>query len=284
MFYYILLFCMPIGYCCQNFALKQYNIKNEKPNTLLFSACTTFIAICFFLVSSGFDLQFDVRLIPYAMIYGVAYASAWVGTVLALRFGLMAISNMIISCSLLFPTVYGIIYGEPITPTFLVALVLLFTALVLVNLKNKQIGGKFSFKWLACVLVALVGNGSCSVAQNMHKRALGESFKHEFLLIALSISFVLLMTYVLFTSKNLKQDLKACAPYASLNGLSNAALNLTLATLIGHIPNTVLYPTNSLLGMLATFLLAFFHYKERFTKTQYIGYVLGLTSIVLLNL
>lgn len=283
MIYYLLLLCMPFGYCLQNISQKQYNLKFEAPNTILFSAVTSFIAFCFFLITSGFQLEFDVRLTPYAVVYGICYASAWVGTVLALRYGLMAISHLIISCSLIFPTVYGIIYGEPVTPTFIAGICLLFTALILVNLKFGQ-KGKFSFKWLACVLVGLFGNGGCSIAQNMHKRALGESYKHEFMLIALSTAFLLLLIYALLTSKNFKLDFKNCLPYASVNGLANAVLNLILVTLIGHIPNTVLYPSNSVLSMIGTFLLAFFAYKERFTKPQYLGYALGVASIVLLNL
>ena len=88
----------------------------------------------------------------------------------------------------------------------------------------------------------------------------------------------------LATSKNVVSDLKACLPYSAANGAANAILNFIMLTLIGRIPNTVLYPTNSALGMLFTFLLAYFGYKERFTKTQYIGYVLGAASIILLNL
>lgn len=117
-------------------------------------------------------MNFDGRLIPYAMGFGLCYAAAWVGTVMAVRYGLMAISTLIISCALIFPAVYGFLMGDPLTAT----------------------------------------------------------------------------------------------------------------GIIGHIPNTILYPTNAALSMIFTFLVSFFFYKERFSMPQYLGYGLGAAAIVLLNI
>jgi len=283
MIYYLLLLCMPLLNCVQSISQKQYNLKHESPNVILFSAITSLIALCFFVLTSGFDLNFDVRLIPYSLAFAVAYSAAWVGTVLAVRYGLMAISSLIVSFSLIFPTGYGILMGEPVTAKTIVGFALLVVAMVLVNLKFNQ-KGKFSVKWLICVLVAFFGNGTCSVSQSMHKQVLGDGFKHEFMIIALAAAVVLLMGYALLTSKNFKADFKAALPYSAANGVSNALINLLVLTLIGNIPNTILYPTNSALNMVFTFALAFIVYKERFSLPQYVGYGLGVVSIVLLNI
>lgn len=283
MIYYLLLLCIPLTGCVQNISQKQYNLKKQSPNVILFSAVTSLIALCFFLITSGFRLDFDVRLVPYALAFAVAYSAAWVGTVLAVRYGLMAISTLIISCSLIFPTVYGMIMGEEVTANIIIGIALLFMALVLVNLKFTQ-KEKFSVKWLICVLVAFLGNGVCSISQNLQKRALGDSFSHEFMIIALAASVVLLTVYAAFTSKDLIGDFKACLPYSAANGVANAIGNFIMLTIIGNIPNTILYPTHSALGMIGTFLLAFFAYRERFSGVQYLGYALGMTSIILLNL
>lgn len=285
MIYYILLMCVPFVSSVQSIAQKQYTLKNDKPNVILFSAVTSFIALCFFLITSRFDLQFDLRLVPYALGFAIAYASAWVGTVLAVKYGLMAISTLIVSCSLVFPVLYGVIMGEAVTAKIVVGIALLFAAIVLVNLKfDQREKGKFSLKWLGCVMVAFLGNGACSVMSNMQKRALGDGFKHEFMIIALSAAVVLLAGYAFCRSKDLKGDFKKCLPFSTLNGTANAALNLITLTLIGNIPNTVLYPTSSALNMIAAFLLAAFIYKEKFSKQQYVGYALGIASIVLLNI
>ncbi|MDO4739786.1 MAG: hypothetical protein Q4A66_03885 [Eubacteriales bacterium] len=283
MIYYLLLGCLPFINCCQSISQKQYNLKSKEPNALLFSAVTSCIALCFFLITSGLRLSFDLRLLPYALGYGLGYAAGWVGTVLAVGCGSIALSTMIISCSIIFPTLYGVLMGESASPSILLGLVMLFSAIVMVNLRR---GGKekFSVRWFAWVMVAFFGNGLCSIMQNMQKRLLGDGFKHEFMILALLTATALLLGFALAKNRRIGAQFKECLPYSAANGTANAVINLILLTLIGNIPNTVLYPSISALNMLFAFLLAFFIYKERFAPLQYIGYVVGAASVVLLNL
>lgn len=281
--YYLLLLLHPMVSCCQNVAQKQYNLRQKQPNVLLFSALTSLIALIFFLIISRFQLNFDARLIPYALGFGICYASAWVGSIFALRYGSMAISSLIVSCSLAFPVGYGLIMGEAATPVVIVGMALLLGAMVLVNCRFGQ-KEKFSLKWFMCVMVAFVGNGFCSIFQNMLKRTLGDGFSDEFMIVALAVAVAGLMTAACLTSKNVRADFKGCLPYASANGVANGMLNLLTLTLIGNIPNTVLYPSMSALGMVFTFLLSFIVYRERFGGYQYVGYALGVASVILLNL
>ena len=283
MVYYLLLLILPFISCSQSIAQKQYTQKVSAPNVLLFSSLTSLIALCFFLITSGFDLSFDARLIPYSLGFAVCYAAAWAGTVFAVRCGPLALSTLIISCSLIFPTAYGVLLGDSLTPAIVLGVVCLLAALVLVNLKTGSQEG-FSAKWFFCVMVALLGNGICSILQNMHKRVLGDSYAHEFMILALSAAFLLLLLSACATSKGIAKDFKACLPYSAANGAANALTNFLMITLIGNIPNTVLYPSVSALNMLLAFLLSFFVYRERFTKLQYAGYVLGAVSVVLLNI
>lgn len=283
MIYYLLLIILPFISCCQSVAQKQYTRKVQSPNVLLFSALTSLIALCFFLITSGFDLSFDARLIPYSLGFAICYSAAWVGTVFAVRCGPLALSTLIISCSLIFPTAYGVLLGESLTPAIIIGVVCLLAAIVLVNLKTGSQKG-FSAKWFVCVAVAFLGNGVCSILQNMHKRALGDSYAHEFMIIALCAAFLLLLVSAVISSKGIVKDLASCLPYSAANGVANALANFLMIILIGNIPNTVLYPSVSALNMILAFLLSFIVYRERFTKLQYAGYALGVISIVLLNI
>ncbi len=283
MIYYLMLLLIPFASCAQSASQKQYNLKTKDANVILFSGMTSAIALCFYLITSRLQLDFDLRLLPYALGFSVCYAAAWAGTIFAVRFGPMAISSMIISCSLIFPTVYGVLLGEEVTPRLALGVVSLISAIVLVNLKFDR-RTKFSWKWLLCTLVAFAGNGVCSLMTNMQKRALGDGYSHEFMILSLLFAAILLFGYAALTSKHLRRDFKAALPYASVNGVFNAFANFLMLCIIGNIPNTVLYPTNSALNMICTFLLAFVVYKERFSKPQYVGYAMGIMSIVLLNL
>ena len=280
---YLLMLCIPITHCCQSMSQKNYNSRVERPSVLLFSAVTSLIALCYFVLTSGFALSFTAELVPYALGFGVCYAAAWVGTVMGVRYGMLSITSLLISCCIVFPTLYGVIVnGEELTALKLVAMAVLLGAMVLVNLKFED-PGQFSFKWLACVLVALFGNGGCSLMQNMQKRALGESYTHEFMIIALAAAAVLLMIVAVVRTPRPLDALRRCVPYAAVNGVCNGLGNFLTLTIIGRLPNTVFYPTNTALGMLASFLLSYIVYRERFSKPQYAGYALGAAAIVLLN-
>ena len=283
MIYYLLLLCMPVVNSCQSISQKQYNLKYEKTNVLLFSAVTSVIALGFFLITSGMKLEFNAALVPYALAFATAYSAAWIGTVLAVKYGLMALTTLIVSCSLIFPTTCGILLGEPVTPTIVIGMILLLTSIVLANLKFDK-SAKFTWKWFACAMVAFVGNGICSVTQTLQKRMVGDSYSHEFMIIALSAASVLLFGYAALTSKDLRGDFRRCLPFAAANGTANGLINFMVLVTIGNIPNTVLYPSLSALNMIATFIVAYLAYKERFSKIQYAGYALGIVSIILLNL
>ena len=284
MIYYVLLICLPFVSICQSIAQKQYTLKEKQPNVILFSAITAFIALCFFILTSGFDLTFDARLIPYSLVFAAGYCASWIGTVYAVRYGSMALTSLITSFSLILPTGYGILLGEEVTVKLILGVLLLLSAIVLVNLKlNRK--DKLSMKWIMFVALSFAGNGTCSIVQNLEKRAMGEAFTHEFMIIGLAAAFVFLIAFACFKGgKTVVKELKVCLPYGAGNGLSNAMVHFLMMTLIGNIPNTIMYPTSSALGMMVAFLLAFVVYKERFTKPQYAGYVLGVISLILLNI
>ena len=288
MIYYLLLLLMPVISCGQYVSQKQYNLKTQRPNAILFSAFTAFIALLFFVFTSGFNFDFNLRLIPYSVSYAIAYSLAYIGTVLAVRYGPMAIASLILSFTLIFPAFYGVIVrDDELGFIKILGFVFLFFAMLLANFHPNS-GQKISTKWIICVAVAFLGNGVCSIATNMQvdfvAKPAGADYKHEYMIIALSISTLFLLIYGLVTSKSIKHDITSCAKYATANGVCNALVNLISLTLIGNIPNTVLYPTSSGLGMIVTFIMCFMIYKERFRKRQYVGYVCGVISIILLNI
>ena len=280
---------MPVISCGQYAAQKQYNLKTQTPNAILFSAITSFIALLFFTVTSGFKLDFNIKLIPYSLGYALGYSAAYVATVLAVRYGSMAIASLILSFTLIFPLVYGVVVrGDELGLVQITGLVFLFSAVFLSKSQSTGESKKVSAKWVICVVIAFAGNGLCSIVANMQvdfvAAPLKTDFKHEFMIIALAVSSIVLFIWGIIASKNIKQDFIYCTKYSSVNGICNAIVNLISLSLIGKIPNVILYPTGSGLGMVVTFLMCFILYKERFKKRQYLGYCFGVISIILLNL
>lgn len=279
---YFLLIAVIILTSSQSIFQKQYNLKTAAPNVFLFSALTSMTALVFFVLSSGFQLEFSPKLAPYSLGFGATYAATWVATVFAIRFGSMAITTLITSYSLIIPALYGIIFlKEPIGINVYIGMALLLISLLLLNLKGGQF--KFSLKWLICVTVAFAGNGMCATVQKMQQLKFNGEYKNEFMIIALAAAAVILFLFAL-KQGGIKKDAAVCVRYAALNGTANGALNLLVMILTGLVPNAILFPSVSAGGIVLSFVIAVLIYKEKLTRMQAAGYILGVASVILLNL
>ncbi len=265
----------------QNIAEKQYNIKVQNSNAFLFAGLSSLVAMGFFVVFSGFRFEFEWGLGIYCIAFATAYSLCNIGIVQAIRHGSLGITMLIFSYSLLIPTFYGVVaLKEPVTVFTWTGLFLLAVALFLLNFKNETI--KFSLKWLVFMLMAFVGNGMCSTIQKIQQSAFDGGYKNEFMIVSLLISGVVLLVAAYLGQKE-KKVLKTL-PFASCKGIANAIVNLLVMILTGLIPNVILFPVISAGGIVLGFFAAVFVYKERLSVVQYVGYAIGVASVVILNL
>ena len=123
----------------------------------------------------------------------------------------------------------------------------------------------------------------CTTFQKMQQLRFDGEYKSEFMICALSLATVCFLVPALFGKPNGKA-LAHCVPYALGNGLCNGIVNLFVMILTSLIPSAILYPTISAGGIVIAFLFALLVYREKLSKTQLIGYAMGVTSVVLLNL
>lgn len=267
----------------QNIAKKAYG-KKAVNGTFTFSAASAFFAVLFFLCTSFSGFEFKFEFVPYSIGFAVSYAAATVCSVLAFFEGSLSLSSLIISYSLILPTLYGIIFlDEGVTPLFIIGIILLVVSLVLVNSEKKGEAKKITPKWLIYISIAFVGNGGCSIVQKMQQRAFDGRYRNEFMIIALVIvTLTMLLVAMMRERENLMGNIKCGAKWYSLCGLANGAVNLLV--MICTLPAAILFPTISAGGVVATFLVSFLFYKEKFSKLQYIGVLLGLLSVVILSI
>ena len=67
-------------------------------------------------------------------------------------------------------------------------------------------------------------------------------------------------------------------------GILNGAVNLLVMILSGMMSVSLMFPLVSVGGIVVTFFVSKFLYKEKLTKAQYLGFSLGITAIILLNI
>jgi multidrug transporter EmrE-like cation transporter len=143
---------------------------------------------------------------------------------------------------------------------------------------------KFTLRWLIFVLLSFFGNGICTTIQNAYaKTASGGT--SEFMIIALLTVFLVLVCAVSISERGtVKLSLKGGWYFMVICGLANGAVNLFVILLSPLMDSSVMFPLISAGGIVLTSLVSIFFYREKLSVRQYIGMVLGIASIVFLNL
>lgn len=280
---YLMLLIVIIMVTAQNVVTKQYDIMTKEKNIFLFSAITAFMAMIFFIFISGFKLVFCADYMIYSVGFGVSYAVSTVAMVLAIMWGSMSITGLVTSYSLIIPTFFGLFaLNEKIGIVGIVGIGCLLLSLFLINDVKEEI--QFSFKWIVAVLFAFVGNGMCSTIQKMQQIASAGKYKNEFMIVALLIVSCAFVILSLIRKEKIRDGTVLCVSFGALRGGANGIANLLVMVLAGTIPNVLLFPSVTAGGIVLSFIIAICIYKEKLTRQQLVGYVIGTISVVLLNL
>ena len=291
---YVLLGLIALFVTVQNILKQKYNDR-VRGGVLFYSGLVSFFAMLFFLAINR-DWSYRAELLLPSFGFGLSYAAASVCAVLAIRYGSLAKTSLITSCSLLIPSFYGILFlGEPVGWSLIVGTVLLVVALVMTNYQRLKDGGeteegKSLWKWTVFVILSFIGNGMCSTVQKIEGVYYGDEGKNMFMIVALAMATVMLWGASFCMREEravLKESLKKGwllgALCGIINGLTNA-LVMYLNEPAQNMPASVMFPVVSGGGIVLIFLYSTLIRKERFTLPQTLGFILGVISIVLLNL
>lgn len=272
-----------IGVSGQNVVKKPYTQKTNGNGVYFFTTLLSGAALLFFALTSP-ELAFDLSFVPYSVAFAVSYALASLFAVLAIAFGSLSLTSLITSYSLMIPTFYGLIFlKDPFGKGFIFGLVFLIISLFLINKKDGNI--KFSLKWIIFVIVAFIGNGMCSVVQKMQQVAFDGAYKNEFMIVALAIVTVVMFVMTMIKErKGIKLYLKAGWHLSIICGALNGMVNLFVMILSNRMPVSLMFPLISAGGLIVTYLVSRFLYKEKLTRMQFLGFIFGLAAIVFLNI
>ncbi len=255
----------------------------------LFSGLVSLFALLFFIASaliSGEGIHLTPALLPYSLGFATVYIVATVGEVLSLKWGSLAITSLVMSYSLLIPTGYGLLIGEPLSPLKAVGLVALAMSALLVRAERKAGDtGRINAKWLVAAALAFTCNGFCSVLQTAQEHTFSGTLNASFMILALAIASLASLTISLITErKAIKPALKNGVLAAGLCGLCNGATNFLVMLIVGKVAASLFFPILSAAQLVLLFVLSVTVYKEKFLPRQLVGMALGLAAIVVLNI
>mgnify|MGYP003302583833 CR=1 FL=1 len=272
-----------MGLAVQNIVKKPYTDRTEGRGVYLFNTLLSFSALLFF-VGTSKNLHFNWSIIPYAFGFSFTYILASVFSVKAISCGSLSLTSLILSYSLMLPTFYGILFlQESMSVGFLIGIVLLVISLLLINKKGDS--GNITWKWLLFVFLSFVGNGLCTVVQKMQQVSSKGEFKNEFMIVSL---FIVALAMLVFTLKYERTEASQYVRYgwhfALLCGIMNGVVNLFVMILSARMPVALMFPLISAGGIIITYLVSKFFYKEKLAAMQLTGFLIGIVSVVFLNL
>lgn len=257
-----------------------------KGGTFFFNCIVALLAMLVFLAVNR-DWNYSIKLLPYSAGFAAAYVSASIFMLLAIRYGSFGKTSLIISFSLLIPTLYGLLFlDEALNATKIVGLVLLVISLILTNYEKDS--SRVTVRWVVFVILAFVGNGMCSTVQKMEQVAFSDGVgKDLFMIVAFAISAVAMLVCSLTVPSEragISQSVKKGWLPAILCGIATGLTNYLATWLNPRIPASILFPVLSAGGIVLGFLYSTLLLKEKFGRRQTVGFAVGTVSIVLLNL
>lgn len=256
----------------------------RRGGVFIFGSIQAVAACLFFLVREGFTVSFSLDVLPYAIGFGLSYCAVIIFSHLAIRIGSMSLTSLAISYSLLIPTAYGLLFdSDTVSWLFYVGLALLAVSLFLINFPSGGI--KITPLFALFALIALVGNGLCSVFQTVQTTLFAGRYDGGFMIVALLIAMVAFFTLSLVAERPvIIPSLGRGAHLMILCGIANAAVNLFVMLAAQIMDKSLMFPMISAGGIILTWLVAILIYKERMNMKQNIGMLLGIASVIFFNI
>lgn len=281
---FLLIAVCTVASVAQNFIRKKFNAIYDG-GAITFSAIISIFALLFFIyVSIG--SAYAVEILPYSLLFAVSYALATVMLTKALAIGPLAISSLIMSYSLIIPMFYGAIFcSEKLSGIQLSGIILLMISLFLIRTKKSLDSGKLSIKWLICVVIAFFGNGMCAATQRMQQIKFSQKYDKSFMVIALIVVVVMLAAVAFFKEKNeIVTVIKKGWHFGLVCGACNGVVNLLVIVSLTFIAASLFFPLLAASQLVFTFLISKIFFKETFSKSQILGFVVGMASVILMNM
>ena len=237
-----------------------------------------------------FKFSFDVKVLPYSLMFGVCYAGIAISLIKALAEGPTLLTTLIQQLSLIGVSIWGFLFwgtwDADKAPLTLTGLALVVVSLVLCLYSGEKSDKKASWKWLIYVAIMFAVTAGCSIVQKAEQIAFdgehGAMFMFFGVLLAAMICFVV---FLIGEKPNIRKMVKTSWYYPLGAGASSALGNLFVILLATTVlsPNLI-YPTLGVGCLALTSIVSIFLFKEKLTWWQWVGAVVGTVAVVLLSI
>lgn len=236
---------------------------------------------------SGFSLS----AVGISALGAVSLAVSLFCSIEALKSGVMVLAAMAGSAGLLLPCIAGIfMFNEPMKPMQFIGIALLiFSGWLLIGYSKEQTGS-FTPRTLLLLIGSMLSNGSVMLAQKMFSKYLPNTSVSIFSFLTFGLigigMFIGLVPSLLSQSGRAKIAAvpKPVFLYGTISSIILLAIN-QLATLAGrNVPSAIMFPINDGGATIITAITAAIFFKEKLTVRSVCGLILGIGSLIVINL
>ena len=236
---------------------------------------------------SGFSLP----AVGISALGAVSLAVSLFCSIEALKSGVMVLAAMAGSAGLLLPCIAGIfMFNEPMKPMQFIGIALLiFSGWLLIGYSKEQTGS-FTPRTLLLLIGSMLSNGSVMLAQKMFSKYLPDTSVSIFSFLTFGLigigMFIGLVPSLLSQSGRAKIAAvpKPVFLYGTITSIILLAVN-QLATLAGrNVPSAIMFPINDGGATIITAITAAIFFKEKLTVRSVCGLILGIGSLIVINL
>lgn len=241
------------------------------------------IVLGVFSVISG-DFVISSGSVFYGAIYGVIICSFLLFKNLSLTSGPVSLTILIGSCPFILTTLFGVIFmNQSINAMQIMGIVMIIVALVLCISPKK--GERISAKWLAFSALFFLAGGGVGILYMLFGASDAKNEINAMMFCAACVAFVLYFVVGFIINLIKKEPCpkihKSGIKFILLCGIASSTymrMNLYLSTVI---PAVVFFPLANGSVVIFSTLSGVLLYKERLSKIQIIGMLIGLAALVI---
>ena len=278
------LFCKALG--TGHYSKKEVAVLNFK------SFLVAFMCSLFFVVGEINKLfEISAFSIILSIFFGASVAITQIMQSKAMGNGPASIVTLIYSCGFLVPIFYGVFFWKETVSVYQwIGIFLLVIALGLIVYNGEK--SKVLLLWLPFAVAAMLGSGMNAIFQKSHQYSSYSDELPFFLVYSLFFSSLFTGIASLLICKKrekgqavikLRDTIKKVIVPLCL-GVCVGLLNFSNLYLSGKLPSIILFPIYNVGSMLLTGIISAIIYKDKITKRQMAGLVIGITAILIVGI
>lgn len=225
----------------------------------------------------------SAKSIILAFIYAVCTILFQVSYIQALDKGPIALVVLIANLAVVPSALVGaLMFGEPLTATKLVGLILVAACLILTMRGGLQRSGKGG---MPLALFAMAASAAALILQRYHQKTEVRAERNQFLFFAYLFCGIITLIILLFLRKKdttEKKISKGTVFSAVFSGVALAVYQFILVFLSGRAQAMLMYPMLSGFTSIVNLLMCFIIFKERLSVRQIIGIIVGTVATVIM--